>query len=58
MKQLSHDVKIINKNDKTVLSEHFESSIMTLKNDTANRIVRQKGGTREWKYVIAVIQRM
>ena len=58
MEWLSHNVKIIAAIDKTVLSEYFLSSIMTLKNDTVIRIVRQKGGNRGWKYVIAGIQRM
>ena len=42
MEWLSHNVKIITAIDKTVLSEYFLSSIMTLKNDTVIRIVRQK----------------
>ena len=51
-------MKRINEIDKILLSEHFLSSIMTLENDTVIRIVRQKGGNRGWKYVIAGIQRM
>ena len=33
-------------------------TVVSLKNDTVIRIVRQKGGNRGWKYVIAGIQRM